>query len=227
METIERIDIKPIDASVVEAENKLVVILVNEANAFPALRNQADFILAGELRSKLKGKIKRLEEIRKSVTIPMDTAKAIIMGWFKPVAARAEQGIEYLDELTINYTEEQDRIAREAQAKLDEAARKEREKAEAKARELEAAGKTERAAAMQAKADAVIAPVVAPATPKIAGQAIKEMFYAEVTDFKALPDDYKIINQSLLDKTAQASKGKLNIPGVVFKSRKIVSGRSS
>lgn len=223
---MEKVEVKPIDASIVKAEEQQVAVLVNEANAFPALRSQEDYVLAGEIRSKLKGKIKFLEELRKSATGPLDTAKAVIMGWFKPVAARAEQGIEYLDELTIAYTEEQDRIAREAQAKLDEAARKEREKAEAKAKELEAKGKTEQAAAMQAKADAVIAPVIVASTPKVAGQAIKEVWYAEVTDFKALSDDYKIINQSLLDKTAQASKGKLNIPGVVFKSRKIVSGRS-
>jgi hypothetical protein len=226
METIDRIDVKPIDASIVEAEDKQVAVLVSEANAFPALRNQDEYLLAGELRSKLKGKIKRLEELRKSATGPLDTAKSVIMNWFKPVSARAEQGIEYLDELTIKYTEEQDRIAREAQAKLDEAARKEREKAEAKARELEAKGKTEQAEAMRVKADNVIAPVVAPATPKISGQAIKEMWYAEVTDFKALSDDYKLPNQSALDKLAQAMKGKVNIAGVKFYSKKIVSGRS-
>jgi Xaa-Pro aminopeptidase len=226
METVDRIDVKPIDASIVEAEEKQVVVLVSEANAFPALHTQADYLLAGELRSKLKGKIKRLEELRKSATVPLDTAKAIIMNWFKPVAARAEQGIEYLDELTIIYNEEQQRKAREAQAKADEEARKAREKAEAKARELEAQGKTEKAQAMQEKADSFVAPVIISTTPKVAGQAIKEVWYAEVTDFKALSDDYKLVNQSLLDKSAQASKGKLNIPGVVFKSRKIVSGRS-
>ena len=223
---MEKIDIPSINASIVEAEDKQVAILVGEANAFPALRSEADYLLAGELRSKLKGKIKKLEELRKSATGPLDTAKSVIMNWFKPVAARAEQGIEYLDELTINYTEEQERKAREAQAKLDEAARKEREKAEAKARELEAKGKTEQAAAQLAKAEAVVAPVVAPSTPKIAGQAIKEMWYAEVTDFKALSDDYKLPNQSALDKLAQAMKGKVNITGVKFYSKKIVSGRS-
>ena len=226
METIERIDVKPIDSSVVEAEEKQVVVLVGEANAFPVLRNEADYLLAGELRSKLKGKIKRLEEIRKSVTIPMDTAKAVIMSWFKPVTARAEQGIEYLDELTINYTEEQNRKAREAQAKLDEAARKEREKLEAKAKELEAQGKTERAAACLEKANNAIAPTVSIEAPKIAGQSIQEKWYAEVADFKALSDDYKLPDQSKLDKVAQATKGKINLPGVKFYSKKIVSGRS-
>ena len=227
MEKIERVNVEPVDSSVVEAEDKLVAVLVSQANSFPALRTQADYIAAGDLRSQLKGKIKRLEELRKSVTVPMDTAKAIIMNWFKPVTARAEQGIEYLDELTITYTEEQNRKAEAAQAKLDEAARKEREKAEARARELEAQGKTERAAAMQAKADAVVAPVIALATPKIAGQSIQEKWYAEVTDFNALSNDYKVADQSKLDKVAGATKGKINIPGVKFYSKKIVSGRSS
>jgi hypothetical protein len=212
---------------VVEAEDKLVAVLVNEANAFPTLRSQADYIAAGDLRSKLKGKIKRLEELRKSVTVPMDTAKAIIMNWFKPVAARAEQGIEYLDELTITYANEQDRKAREAQAKADQEARLAREKAEARARELEAQGKTEKAAAMQAKADAVIAPVITAATPKIAGQSFRTVWEAKIVDFTKLPDSWKLPNQSMLDKHANNTKGMVAIPGVVFEHRQIVSGRSS
>jgi hypothetical protein len=226
MDAVKIVNVQPINASIVEAEDKLVAVLVNEANAFPALRNQADYLMAGELRSKLKGKVKRLEELRKSATGPLDTAKSVIMGWFKPVKDRADQGIEYLDELTINYEAEQERIAREAQAKAEEAARKEREKAEAKAKELEAQGRPEKAQAMQAKADAVVTPIIAPAIPKVAGQSTQAKWYAEVVNFSALPDDYKMVDQSKLDKVAQATKGQINISGVLFKSRKIVAGRA-
>jgi hypothetical protein len=223
---METIDIKPIDISVVKEQEKDTQLIVQEATSL-VIRTQKDYEVAGGLRMKIKGKIKELDEKRKSITAPLDLAKKNIMALFNPIIDRLNNGVEILDQGVIIFTEEQDRIAREAQAKADEIARKEREKAETKAKELEAQGKTEKAAAYQAKADAVIAPVIIPATPKVAGQAIKDMWYAEVVDFKALSDDYKLPNQSALDKVAQATKGKVSITGVVFKVRKIVSGRSA
>ena len=222
---METVDIKPIDVSIVKEVEKDTALIVQEASSL-VIKTQNDYELAGSLRMRIKGKIKELDEKRKSITAPLDLAKKNIMALFNPIIEKLNNGVEIIDQGVIIFSEEQDRRAREAQAKADEEARKAREKAEAKARELEAQGKTEKAAAAQAKADAVIAPVVVAAIPKVAGQAIKEVWYAEITDFKALSDDYKLPNQSLLDKTAQASKGKLNIPGIVFKSRKIVSGRS-
>ena len=222
---METVDIKPIDVSIVKEVEKDTALIVQEASSL-VIKTQNDYELAGSLRMRIKGKIKELDEKRKSITAPLDLAKKNIMALFNPIIEKLNNGVEIIDQGVIIFSEEQDRRAREAQAKADEEARKAREKAEAKARELEAQGKTEKAAAAQAKADAVIAPVVVAAIHKVAGQAIKEVWYAEITDFKALSDDYKLPNQSLLDKTAQASKGKLNIPGIVFKSRKIVSGRS-
>jgi hypothetical protein len=224
-EPMETVDIKPIDISVVKEAEQETQLMVGEAKSLE-IKTQNDFELAGTLRMKIKGRIKELDEKRKSITAPLDLAKKNIMALFNPIIDRLNEGVSIIDKGTIVYSDEQDRKAREIQARAEEEARKAREKAEAKARELEAQGKMERAAAYQAKADAVIAPVIIAATPKVAGQAIKEIWYAEVVDFKALPDDWKLPNQSSLDKHAQNTKGKVSIPGVAFKSRKIVSGRS-
>ena len=222
---METIDVKPIDVSIIKEVEKDTQLMTQEASAL-VIRTQKDFETAGSLRMKIKGKIKELDEKRKSITIPLDIAKKNIMALFNPIIDRLNNGIEIIDQGVIIFSDEQDRKAREAQAKLDEAARKEREKLEAKAKELEAQGKTERAAACLEKANNAIAPTVNIEAPKIAGQAIKEIWYAEVTDFKALSDDYKLPDQSKLDKVAQATKGKINLPGVKFYSKKIVSGRS-
>lgn len=222
---METIDIKPIDVSVVKEAEQETQLIVKEAQAL-TIKTQNDFELAGNLRMKIKGRIKELDEKRKSITAPLDLAKKNIMALFNPIIDRLNEGIKNLDIGIIDYTEIQDRKAREAQAKAEEEARKAREKAEAKARELEAQGKTEKAQAMQEKADSIIAPVITPATPKIAGQSTQEKWYAEVTDFKALSDEYKLPNQSALDKVAQATKGKITLIGVKFYSKKIVSGRS-
>ena len=223
---METVDIKPIDVSIIKEVEKDTQLMAQEASSL-VIRTQNDFELAGSMRMRIKGKIKELDEKRKSITVPLDMAKKNIMALFNPIIERLNNGIEILDQGVIIFSEEQDRKAREAQAKADQEARLAREKAEAKAKELEAQGKPERAASYQAKADAVIAPVIMAATPKVAGQGIQEKWYAEVIDFKALSDDYKLPNQSALDKLAQAMKGKINIAGVKFYSKKIVSGRSS
>ena len=222
---MDTVTINPIDVSIIKEEEKETELIVRQAQAI-VIKSQEDYVVAGDLRKRIKGKIKELDEKRKSITAPLDLAKKNIMALFNPIIDMLNKGIENLDAGVIAYDEIQERKAREAQAKAEEEARKAREKAEARARELEAQGKTEKAQAMQEKADSIIAPVIITATPKVSGQAIKEIWYAEVVDFKALSDDYKLSNQSALDKVAQATKGKINLTGVKFYSKKIVSGRS-
>jgi hypothetical protein len=222
---METIDVKPIDITVVREADKEAQSIIQEAQAI-IIKTQDDYVFAGEMRKRIKGKIKDLDDKRKSITAPLDLAKKNVMALFTPIIDMLTKGVENLDAGTIAYDDEQQRKAREAQAKADEEARLTKEKAEAKAKDLEAQGKPERAAAYQEKADAVVAPVIVASTPRVSGQAIKEIWYAEVVDFKALSDDYKLANLTALDKVAQATKGKISIAGVVFKSKKIVSGRS-
>lgn len=222
---METVKIEPIDISIVKTAEKETQLIAREAQGLN-VKTQADYVSAGELRKKIKSKIKELDEKRKSITIPLDTAKKNIMALFNPIIEILNKGVENLDRQVIAYDEEQERKAREAQAKADEEARKAREKAGARARELEAQGKLEKAQAMQEKADAIMAPVISTSIPKVSGQTIKEMWYAEVVDFKLLSDEYKLPNQSALDKIAQATKGNINLAGVKFYSKKIVSGRS-
>lgn len=223
---MQTVEIKPIDISIIKEVEKDTQLIIKEAQAI-VIKTQDDYSLAGELRRKIKGKIKDLDEKRKSITAPLDLAKKNIMALFNPILDMLNKGIENLDRGLIAYDEEQQCKARETQAKAEEEARKARERAEAKARELETQGKTERAAAYQEKADSIVAPVITAATPKISGQGFRTIWEAEVVDFGLLPDSYKLPNQSMLDKHANNTQGKVPIAGVVFKSRKIVSGRSA
>lgn len=222
---METIDIKPIDVSIVKKEEKETQLIIKKVQTL-IIKTQEDYSMAGDLRKQIKGKIKELDEKRKSITQPLDLAKKNIMALFNPVIEKLDEAVEKIDIGVIAYTEEQDRKAKEAQAKAEEEARKAKEKAEAKAKELAAQGKEEKAQVMQEKADSIVAPVITPTIPKVTGQAIKEIWYAEVVDFKSLSDDYKLPDQSKLDKVAQATKGKITLAGVIFKSKKIVSGRS-
>jgi len=222
---METIDIKPIDVSVVKQAESETALIIKEAQSL-VVKTPDDYEIAGTIRMRLKGKIKDLDEKRKSITQPLDLAKKNIMALFNPIIDRLNEGVTVIDRGTLAFEEEQERKAREAQAKAEEEARKAREKAEAKARELEAQGKTERAAAMQEKAESFVAPVITANIPKVAGQGTREVWTAKVVDFRKLPDSWKLPNQSALNKHAQNTKGKVSIPGVVFKMEKIRSGRS-
>lgn len=223
---MEKIKVQSIDVSSIKKSEQETQLIVKEAQGI-VIKTQADYIIAGELRKRIKGKIKEIDERRKSLTLPLDGVKKSIMAMFNPMLELLEKGVARIDNGVIAYSEEQDRKAREAQAKADEEARKEREKAESRAKELEAKGKFEKAQAMQDKADNIIAPVITSAAPKISGQTIKEMWDFEIIDIDIIPRQYLIPNEVLLRKTVSASSGKILISGIKIFSKKIVSGRSS
>jgi len=143
--------------------------------------SSADYGAAGGELNRIKAAQKRLDEVRKSITRPIDAAKKAVMDLFRGPEEQlgsAERGIK---NAMISYQQEQERIRREEQRKADEAARKERERIEAQARELErkarekadaerraaaeaaAAGRAEEAAKLAAKAAATEAAAAAKA----------------------------------------------------------------
>ena len=60
---------------------------------------------------------------------------------------------------------------------------------------------------------------------KVAGQVVKTLWKAEVTDKALVPEEYKIVDESALGKIATALKDKANVPGVRFYSQISVSTR--
>ena len=151
--------------------------------------------------------------------------------------------------------EEQRRLEEEARKKreaFEAKARKEREDADAvagemqrKADEARAAGdlaesvrlrnqadkvveKSEaKAEAIQSKAEQVVAPKVEAYIPPVVGQFSKTVWKARVLDQKAVPEEYKVVDVAMLDKLAQATKGKVPVAGVEFYSEQIMSARAS
>lgn len=132
---------------------------------------------AGEQLKQIKAAMKRLDDLRKGMTRPIDAAKKAIMDFFRAPEdklARAESGIK---RAMLMYSEEQERIRREEQRKAEEAARKERERLEAIARE------TERKA--REKADAERKAADAAAAGGRAAEAAKLMAKAQATEERA------------------------------------------
>ena len=123
----------------------------------------------------------------------------------------------------LGYSLAEEQKRREAEARAQEEARKEREKLEARAAKAAAAGKEEKAAALATAASAVVAPIIQPTTPKLAGISTRTTYRAEVVDLMELVKAVAAgtvpllalqANQTFLNNQARAMKETLAYPGV-------------
>ena len=150
--------------------------------------------------------------------------------------------------------EEQRKLEAEARKKreaLEAKARAEREKADAEAAELKRKANEARAANdlaesvrlrnqadkivekseakasnIESKAEQIVAQKVEAYIPPVQGQYSRTVWKARIVDKKAVPEEYKIVDQSMLDKVAQAGKGQIPIAGVEFYSEQVMAGRA-
>lgn len=185
---------------------------------------------ASTILSDIKKRAKELDEQRKSITKPLDDAKKQIMDLFRHPLDLLSRAENHLKNLILNYTTEKERKAREEAERLrklaEAEAEKERKRLEAQMKKEK--GKLEKVEELKAKVEEIVnTPIIVPTVEveKPKGISYREKWYAEVVDFKVLPDEYKIPNQQALDKVAQATKGTIKIPGVIFKVKQIVVSR--
>ena len=202
-----------------------VPALVNKSNII--INNQEDYELAVAITKEIKARLKELEEERRKITKPIDEGKKAVMDLFrKPIEMleEAERKLkdamnEYVSKMEREAKEEEERLRKIAEAEAD----KKRKKIEAQIKKAEEKGDTEKVEELKAKLEEIIpiTPVIMPQVENPKGVSYRERWYAEVIDFKLLPDEYKLPNQQALDRVAQATKGSIQIPGVIFKSEKI------
>lgn len=123
---------------------------------------------------------------------------------------------EYRNEQERKLKKEQARLAEEARKKEEEAKKAEEDRRLAEAQTLADQGRKEEAEAiLNAPAPApkqFIAPPPSIVVPKT-NTSFREKWEAEVFDKALVPEEYKIVDQGALNKVAQATKGKAQIPG--------------
>ena len=182
---------------------------------------------AGEKLKEIKGAQKRLDALRKSFTSPLDQAKSAIMDFFRKPEEKLKQAESVLKRAMDGYYQEQERIAREAQARLDEEARKQREKLEAQAAKARESGKVEKANILETKAALVDAPVVVPQQVQMAGQSVRKDWDFQIVDASLIPREYLMPDEMKIRKMVKAFKEDAKIPGVKVFSKNIISSRSN
>lgn len=179
-------------------------------------------LAAADLKS-IKAEINRLEDERTTHVKPLNEEVKFINALFKQATTILQGAEGTLKTAMLTYSTEQEKKAREEQARLEAQARAEREKLAAEARAAEAAGNTEVAAVLEATAAVVVAPTVSTAAPKVSGVSTRETWSAEVTSLIDLvkyvathPENIGLIeaNTKALNGMAKALNGAMSIPGV-------------
>jgi len=198
-----------------------------------SIATAAEYQGAADDLKAVKAKAKELDAERRAITSPMDEAKNWIMDWFRGPLDFLTEAEKTLKRAMIAYQDEQDRKAREEEARPRELARKEREKLERRAEKAEQGGHTEKAEELRTVAESVPVPTVAAPT-KAAGTSTRTIYSAEVVDKMALiravadgkaPDVVLVPDMKILNAQARTLKHALGYPGVNVVATKSLASR--
>ncbi len=192
------------------------------------INTHGDYEAARDMMKQIKARIKEIGEVRKSQTRPLDESKKKIMDFFRGPLKKLDDAKVGLNTVMIAWVDEQERLRREEEKRLQEEARAEAEKARVEAIK-EAAGDAEAVSEAIEKEPEVKPVKVASKIQQSKDSHIRVTWSAEVTMLKALVEavakgdvstDALQPNMSYLNAQARQLKEDFKIPGVCAVSRK-------
>lgn len=190
--------------------------------------SQPGYADAGDDLKKIKAKAKEIEEVRRSITRPMDEAKAKVIDFFRHPIELLNKAETIIKRAILTYQQDQERKRKEEETRLQEQARKEEEKRrkalEAKAEKAEAKGDTDKAEELKQQAEEVHVPVlIIPQLEKVEGIHTRKIWKYRIVDENKLPREYLMPNHKMLGEFAEATKGTIPVPGVEFYFSEIIA----
>lgn len=217
--------------------------LQNETNALVAIASEL-VIFSAEDNAFADQHLKKIMSGKKAITeywrVPIDNANKVHKElthkrneMLKPLAVEEQLTKDKISDYLAEQRKERERQERELR---EEAEKKEKERLERIAKEEEELKKSagyltpDQITTEQKKIEVANKKEFAPQVivekeemPK--GQVAKTLWKAEVIDKALVPEMYKIVDESALNKIATALKDKASVPGVRFYSRLSVSTR--
>jgi hypothetical protein len=193
------------------------------------INNNQEYLNSGEFLKQVKTVSKLIDDSRKELTRPLDEAKKRVMEFFKEPLDQLLSAESMLKRAILDYQQEQERIRREEEQKAIARAKAEEERKrralEERATKAEESGNTAKAELLRERADDVYVPTVvtAPTLEKVKGISTKKVWKFRVTDECKIPREYLVINEAMLGKMAQATQGKIPVPGVEFYQEDVLS----
>lgn len=197
------------------------------------ITNNQEYLNSGEFLKRIKTVSKLIDDSRKELTRPLDEVKKRVMDFFKDPLEQLSAAETVLKRAMLGYQQEQERIRREEEQKAIARAKAEEERKrralEERAIKAEESGNTAKAELLRERADDVYVPAMAtaPTLEKVKGISTKKVWKCRITDEAKIPREYLVINETMLNKMAQATQGKIPVPGVEFYQEDVLSaGRS-
>lgn len=213
-----------IDDVTIEAQQLAVdaAAMLGQYQAYSVISNES-LLMADNDLSRIKEKLKQMDEERKRMTRPLDETKARIMDFFRKPTEMLNQAREAINKAMTAYRQEQERIRLKQESDLREIARKAEEKKrkalEARAAKAEASGKADKAEDLRAKAQEVFVPTpVVQSTVAETKNKPRQIWKYRVKDINLVPREHMIVNDLAMGQIARATKGTLSIPGIEFYS---------
>ena len=210
-----------------------VQVLVAQAEGDVALArhftiaSSDNYAQAGEILKTVKGRYQEIETKRKEMTSPLDEAKRRIMDFFRQPLEQLSNAERQIKSAMLAFMQEQERIRREQEERLQALARVERERldkltSEKVSQALEE-GNFEKAGEILDTVAEVAVPTVQLEKPKAQGIKMVTRWKYRIVDESLIPREYLMPNEKLLASMAIAAKGATKIAGVEFYSESTVS----
>lgn len=187
-----------------------------------AIKSREQDVQACELGKTINSELKRLEDLKKSLTDPLNQSLKNIRALFKPAEERGQEMLRAIKDAHNGFVAEQQRIAREHEEKLAEIARKKAEELKEQAKDEEFLG-NDTSELLQEAMLAEIVPLVSADVEKVDNVVMKTYWSAEIIDINLVPREYLLPDMNKLNAMARTVKGDSDIPGVKFVSRQDAS----
>lgn len=205
-------EIIPVEATRKVAESEA---LVKTYDNFRITTAEVYVNAGGDLKV-VKSKIKELNELRLSLTRPIDDSKAKIMAFFQRPLDFLKKTELIINSEMVNWNKKQEEIRQAEQTRLLEAQRKEAERLAKLAEKAEQRGDESKAEEFKGRAAVVqsIAPIVESKVEKVAGLTTTINWKFRIIDVNKIPREYMLPDEVKIGQVARATKGSVKIEGV-------------
>ena len=191
-----------------------VTSLATQARQF-AIANAEDYSAAGNLWATLKDMRAKVAEAFDDIISKAHAAHKAAVAQKKKHDDPLEQGQKAIKQRMIGWDQEQERLRKLEQARIDaENKRKAEEDALELAAELEKAGEVHAAAEVLEAPLQVQQAIIPKSVPKVEGFSYRSNWVFDVLDVNAVPREYLCLDLVKIGQIVRAMKGATNIPGI-------------